>query len=288
MNERIALPVGDIIVETYKFLLNNSRDLLALIGLPVLVLSVLAVVINIFIVETPVPGQEAPGSFYFGQFIMIVASAVFYVMFAVAWHRRCLKPAEQTTIWAALRWDRRKSLFLSRFIAINLIVGIAALPVLLISTIMAGMVAGVSAVSGAAEGPELPFGLLAIVALATLLPAFMLNARLALWLPATALDKRLTLVEAWQAGDGRSWQLFAIFLLTMVPGFVLLIFVVSTLVSAGAALGIAGTLTFALVKGLAATFINYLTIAAGVSGLSFAYKRLHPPHQPGMPFFMNS
>lgn len=285
--QRTTLPVGDIVTETYRFLWDNRRDLLRLIGFPVLVLSILGIAIGIFLGGKPVPGQEAPGSFYFGQFLLIFASTVFYVMFAVAWHRRCLKPAEQMTIWTALRWERRKSLFLMRSITIGVIVGVAALAVFLVSIILAGMVAGFSAIGGV-EGQALPRGLVVIVTLATLVPAFLLNARLALWLPPAALDQPLTLPEAWQAGDANSWRIFAILLLITAPGVVLFLFVLSQLVSAGVALGITGTLTFALVKGLAATFINYLTIAAGVSGLSIAYKRLRPPHNPGMPFFTNS
>lgn len=287
MSQHTVLPVGDVVTETLRFLWNDRRDLFRLIGFPVLVLSILSVVITVFLGGAPKPGEPAPGSFYFGQFVLIVASTVFYVMFAVAWHRRCLKPAEQLTIWTALRWDRRKSVFLMRSVIIAMIVGTAALSILLISSILAFIAGGISTMGGV-EGQTLPRGLVLIVTLATLIPAFLLNARLALWVPPAALDQPATLHEAWQAGDGNSWRLFAILLMVTAPGVVLFMFVISTLGVAGVSTGIAGTLTFALIKSLAATFVNYLTIAAGVSGLSMAYKRLRPPHDPGMPFFMNS
>lgn len=286
MNGHTDLPVGDLVAETYRFLWNNRRDMLRLIALPVLALSILTVAIGIGIGDRPAPGEKPPGTYFFGQFLLVVASTVFYVMFAVAWHRRCLKPAEQQTIWTALRWDQRKTRFLMRSIVIGLVVAAAALAVFLISSIIAAVIGGGSAIGGI-EGKAVPRGLVMAITLATLIPALLLNARLALWLPAAAVDQPLTLPEAWQAGDSRSWRLFAILLMVSAPGVALLMLTLPLLASTGAALGIAGTLTFALVKSLVATFIHYLTIAAGVSGLSMAYRRLRPPHDPGMPFFMN-
>lgn len=286
MNGQTALPVGDIVAESYRFLWDNRRDLLRLIGLPVLALSILGIAIGVFIGGRPPAGEDVSGVYYFGRILLVIASMAFYVMFAVAWHRRCLKPAQQHTIWTALRWDQRKSLFLVRSLAVGLMVGGAALTIFLISVILSALVAGVSAVGGV-TGQALPRGLVTVVTLVTLVPALLLNARLALWLPAAAIDEPATLSEAWQAGDAKSWRLFAILLLVTAPGVVLFMFVLSLAGVAGNALGITGTLTFALINSLAATFINYLTIAAGVSGLSMAYKRLRPPHEPGMPFFVN-
>ena len=286
MSGHTLLPVGDIVTESYRFLWDNRRDLLRLVGLPVLALSILGIAIGVFIGGRPPAGAEVPATYYFGRILLIAASMAFYVMFAVAWHRRCLKPAQQQTIWTALRWDQRKSLFLVRSLAIGLMVGGAALTIFLISVILSALVAGVSAVGGV-TGQALPSGLVTIVTLVTLVPALLLNARLAVWLPAAAIDEPTTLSDAWQAGNARSWRLFAILLLMTAPGVVLFMFALSLTGLAGNALGITGTLTFALINSLAATFINYLTIAAGVSGLSMAYKRLRPPHDPGMPFLMN-
>jgi len=286
MNTQRLLSVGEIVAETYRFLWSNRRDMLRLIALPVLSLSILTVGFNHFVDGRPAPGEHASTAYYVGQAFLVVASFVFYVMFAVAWHRRCLQPAEQLTIWTALRWDRRKTRFLLRSFAIGLIVATGALTVFLISSILAAVVGGVSAIGGV-EGQTLPRGLITVVTLATLVPALLLNARLALWLPPAALDQPMTLPEAWQAGDGQSWRLFTILFLVSAPGVILVIFALSLLASLSLALGVNGTLTFGLLSSLAATFINYLTIAAGVSGLSLAYKRLRPPHDPGMPFFMN-
>jgi hypothetical protein len=287
MNSPNQLPIGETVAETYKFLWNNRRDMLRLIGLPVLALSILTVAFSLITGGNPPPAEEPSATHYIGQFLLIVASTVFYVMFAVAWHRRCLQPSEQLTIWTALRWDHRKTRYLFRFVVIGLIVAMAALTVFLISSIVGGVVGGVSAFGGI-EGKTLPQGLVMIVTFVTLVPALLLNARLAIWLPPAALDRPMTLPEAWQAGDAKSWRLFAILFMVSAPGVFVFLVVLSLMGSLGAALGVVGTLTFALVQSLAATFINYLTIAAGVSGLSMAYKRLRPPHDPGMPYFMNS
>ncbi len=288
MNGQPPLPVGDIVAETYRFLWANRRDMLRLAGLPVLALSILTVVISLGFSGEPLAEGEKSPVVTIGQFLLIVASTVFYVMFAVAWHRRCLRPDEQATIWTALRWDRRKTRFLVRSIAIGLIVALMALTILLITSIVAAVVGGGATLIGGAEGTTVPRGMITIVTLATVVPALLLNARLALWLPAAALDDPMTLPEAWQAGDGNSWRLFAVLIMVSAPGIMLFMIVLPLLVHGGAALGVGGTLTFSLVKSLVATFINYLVIAASVSGLSMTYKRLRPPSGPGMPFFMNS
>lgn len=283
-----SLPVGDIVAETYRFLWANRRDMLRLAAMPILTLSILVIAITFGLGGEPVEDGEKSVAFTVGQVLLVIASTVFYVMFAVAWHRRCLRPEEQLTIWTALRWDQRKTRFLLRSIAVGLIVAAMALAILLMASIVAGVVGGGATMIIGVGGKSLPRGLVMIVTLATIIPALLLNARLALWLPAAAVDDPMTLPEAWQTGDGRSWRLFSILAMVSAPGIMLFMIAVPILAHAGAAMGVGDTLTFALIKGLVATFIDYVVIAAGVSGLSFTYKRLRPPSGPGMPFFINN
>lgn len=288
MNGLQSLPVGDTVADTYRFLWTNRRDLLRLAALPVLTLSILVVAITFGLGGEPLEEGKKSAAFTIGEVLLVIASTVFYVMFAVAWHRRCLRPEEQLTIWTALRWDHRKTRFLVRSIAVGLIVAAMALAILLVASIVAAVVGGGATLISGLGGKTVPRGLITIVTLATIIPALLLNARLALWLPAAAVDDPMTLPEVWQTGDGKSWRLFSILAMVSAPGILLFIVAVPVLAHTGAAIGVGGTLTFALLKSLVATFINYLVIAAGVSGLSLTYRRLRPPSGPGMPFFINS
>ncbi|MEE8544434.1 MAG: hypothetical protein V3T29_01340, partial [Alphaproteobacteria bacterium] len=56
--------------------------------------------------------------------VLAVFNWAVYVVFAVAWHRRYLVPAEATTVGAALRWRRRQTRFLLLLILVFLIAGL--------------------------------------------------------------------------------------------------------------------------------------------------------------------
>lgn len=296
MNGTVQLPIRDTIRSVYAFLWENRNDLFRMIAAPVLVLSIFGAVVAAVTPELPAPAEapttqaDAPEIRQIrinpSAMVLFAASMMFYVMFAVAWHRRFLQSAEQPTIWSALRWDARKTRFLVRSLMISLILVAVALPAVIILSIIGGTVAGVSAVSGADQkavpGLVVLLGTLALAGL-----VLMVNCRVSLWLPATAVDDKLTLLETWAIGQGNTWQLAAIFILCIAP-CVLFFMIIDAIVQAVAiGSGMGDTLTFQLVGALARNFANYIFIAAGVSALSICYRQLrHPPTSPGMPYYM--
>ena len=109
----MKLPIRDAVFEVFQFLWENRLDLLRMIAAPVLALSIFHIALAALFSDS-VNTANAQGPMPTGYILAVIVSSlfstVFYVMFAVAWHRRCLKSEEQTTIWTALRWDGRKSL----------------------------------------------------------------------------------------------------------------------------------------------------------------------------------
>jgi hypothetical protein len=282
----MKLMIRETVFEVFQFLWANRPDLVRMIAAPVLALSILhmalATVFKDYVATT------ASGITMLQFFALVVAIAlptVFYVMFAVAWHRRCLRPEEQTTILIALKWDHRKTLFLFRFILISVISLVAALPVLVISGIVGMTGAGGLAVSGAG-GPTTAVLIVQVIKLLLLFVVMLVQVRLSLLLPATALDQKLTLMEAWVIGRGNSWRLLAVLLLSVAPAMVIVLLVGSAVGAISQATGLGATLTFRFIGQLALDFASYIVVAASVSALSMSYRALRQRPSPGMPYQM--
>lgn len=282
MNGDNTLLVGDTVTKVYGFLWDARTDLLRMAAVPVLLLSVLLVLMRSLLIGEPESAGQLP-SIGLPHVLIWLASLVFYVMFAVACHRRYLKPDEQTTVWAAIRWDPRKSRYLMRWFLTSIIATVSAAPVIAIALIAGPTAAGVSAVSGGGGGISgliFGFGILGAAII-----VMLANGRLALWLPAAAIDEDLNLPAAWILGTGNSWRLFGIFLLSMAPGTFVLILVDSAMLLLGELFGFADSLSFLLIATLATNTARYVAIAATVIALSFCYKALRRPAGPGMPFY---
>jgi hypothetical protein len=279
------LAIRDSILEVLGFLWTNRPDLFRMIAAPVLALSVINTAVAALLPkpETPTTGLQTAATI--STALLIGVSFVFYVMFAVAWHRRCLKPEEQTTIWTALRWDKRKTQFMTRSLVIAIILITVAVSVGVIVTIVGGGIGLVSTVGTGATGKAVPTLLGAIGTLIIVVLVFLMNSRLALWLPAAAVDDNLTLMETWVLARGNTWRIFAVVLLASAPG-ILFFFVVDMAVKvATQSLGMGDTLTFRLIASLALNLANYIVIAIGVSALSTVYRELRHPTSPGMPYY---
>jgi len=282
----MKLPIMDTVFEVFHFLWDNRLDLFRMLAAPVFALSILHMVL-----AAVFKGYTASetGGISAVQFLALVVGIAlpmaFYVMFAVAWHRRCLRPEEQTTILTALKWDRRKTLFLFRFILISVVSFIGALPVLIISGIIGMTGAGGMAVSGVG-GPGTAVFMMQALKLILIVVALLVQVRLSLLLPATALDQRLTLMEAWVISRGNSWRLLAVLLLSIAPAMVIVVLVASAISAIAQATGLGGTLTFQFIIRLAFNFAYYIVIAASVSALSMSYRALRRPPGGGMPFFV--
>jgi len=282
----MKLMIRETVFEVLQFLWANRPDLVRMIAAPVLALSILHMALAT--VFKDYAAAKADGITMLQFFALVVAIAlptVFYVMFAVAWHRRCLRPEEQTTILIALKWDHRKTLFLLRFILISIISLIAALPVLIVSGIVGMTGAGGLAVSGAG-GPTTADLIVQVIKLLLLFVVMLVQVRLSLLLPATALDQKLTLMEAWVIGRGNSWRLLAVLLLSVAPAMVIVLLVGSAVGAISQATGLGALLTFRFIGQLALDFASYIVVAASVSALSMSYRALRQRPSPGMPYQM--
>jgi len=281
----MKLMIRDTVFEVFHFLWENRLDLLRMSAAPVFALSILHIVLPTLFAgfEPSEEVTQVTGLHLLGLFLAVALPTIFYVMFAVAWHRRCLKPEEQTTILTALRWDRRKTLFLFRFLLISVISVIIALPILVIAAI----VGGTGAMGLAAGGVGTPSTGAVLVQLAKTILIFVIilvQVRLSLWLPATALDHKVTLMEAWTLGRDNSWRLFAVLILSIAPAMVIVILVGSAIAAIAQATGLGSTLTFQFIVRLVFNMAYYIVIAASVSALSMSYRKLRQPPSRGMPF----
>jgi hypothetical protein len=280
----MKLSIRNVVFEVFRFLWENRRDLLYMVAAPVLALSIAGILLSaLFGTEAPADPKTPDAGRVAANLVSFTLQTLFYVMFAVAWHRRCLRSEEQTTILSALKWDRRKTLFLSRFFVVTLIVIAMSLPPMLVIVIVGGSASmGLAAggVGGSGTGPLVVELVKAIAVIFILL----LQTRLALWLPAAALDQKLTLMEAWVIGRGNSWRLVAILLLSVAPIMLLAILVGAAVGAIAQMSGLAGTLTFRFGAALALFFVYYLVIAASVSALSISYRELRRTPGRGMPY----
>jgi len=282
----MKLPIKNIVFEVFHFLWADRLDLFRMIAAPVLALSILHMALAaVFKDYTASEGSSISALQFLALVVAIALPTVFYVMFAVAWHRRCLKPEEQTTILTALKWDRRKTLFLFRFIVISVISIVAALPVLIVAAIVGGTGAAGLAVGGAG-GPTTAALMIQVAKMILIFVVMLIQVRLSLLLPATALDQKLTLMEAWVIGRGNSWRLLAVLLLSVAPAMAIVVLVGSAIGAISQATGLGGTLTFQFVVRLVFNLAYYVVIAASVSALSMSYRELRRTRSSGMPYQM--
>lgn len=284
----MKLPIRDTIFEVFQFLWENRLDLLRMSAAPVFALSIFHLILPLLLTGyTPAEGETAnlSGKNVLGLILAVALPTIFYVMFAVAWHRRCLKSEEQTTILTALRWDRRKTLFLLRFFMISILSLVAVLPVLVIGSIV-GFFTAAGMATGGVGGPTTGMFMQQLAKTALVIAVMLVQVRLSLILPATALDQKLTLMEAWVMGRGNSWRLFAVLIMSIAPAMVVLILVASAISGVAQGTGLGGTLTFQFVVHLIFNMAYYIVIAASVSALSISYRTLRRTPGPGMPYHM--
>jgi hypothetical protein len=281
----MKLPIRDIVLQVFQFLWESRTDLVRMMAVPVFALTILRLALfAVAPLQTPEDIKAMTGMQTMAVILVGLLQMAFYTMFAVAWHRRCLRPEEQTTILTALKWDGRKTRFLLRFILISLVAAVGALPIIIIASIVGFAVSAGLATADKASG----FGalLLNVFPFVLFFVVFVIQTRLSLLLPATAIDQKLTLMETWVMGRGNTWNLVAILLLAAAPAMVIVILVNSAAIAIAYATGLGGTLTFVFVAQLAINFASYIVIATGVSALSISYRALRQTPSPGMPYQM--
>jgi len=254
----MQLPVFNIITGSVSDTWEHRRDFAAYAFLPILVVSIIGTLMSAVIGDvriiiddpTQVPPQVVMRMF-FGTVVNWLAGFALYTVFAVAWHRRTLVGPE-ATIGAALRWGQRQWRFFRRLVVlfINLMVLMFLLAILLMAVIP---------IAPALSGLLIAMGLI--------------YARVALILPATATDTRMTVAESAKLTHGNSWRMFLA--VVVLPLVVMLIGGLVVLILATPLANIIGSsMTTRFLISLVAQTVNYIGFAVGITALSLAYREL--------------
>ena len=258
----LPLPVLNTIASAYRFIWEDRAALVRIAALPVVALALAGTVLDALVPDQPLPPPSEDGSIdpaeipiNVGGLVHTALTLCFYVMFAVAWHRKWLLPSESVTVWSALRWDGRKTQFLFRLVGLSLLSMAGALP--------AAIVAVTLTYTGL-----LPIQVGTLMIVAALLLTF---ARLSLVFPATAVDDPLTIKGCWQLTQKNGLRLLMIVVAPALPITILQVLVVSTLYSMSVATDLLDTLTGSLALGLLQQAFSYAGIAVGVTALSISY-----------------
>ena len=180
--------------------------------------------------------------------------AGFFPLYSVAWHRFFLVPKADLNILDCYLWQGRHSLFLWSNIKIFLLIvpiGGIALLLTLASVVFAP-----------------------IVGIAMIFFVSVCYARFSMWLPAAALDKKMTFREAFVLTKGNGGQLAAILVLTGIVAGILDSMATSLIAYTSISLKIVGILTQNLLTNFALYLIMYAGMAVGITALSMGYQQL--------------
>ena len=239
----------------YSFVWQHRRRFFSLAFPAIVVLSILTAIVAWFWPLAGVAGQEIG----WGEIGVDVGGLVLWIMFAVAWHRRYLVPAESTTVGNAFKWQWRQTRFLLVTMGISLLVALGVSLSVLLGVALDAMLSGGA---GVETSLYLVFPLVALY----------VYARLSLLFPAAAVDRRLGFVECFKLTRGNGWRLVATWILVIAPFWIAL----SIGLAMTAILGTFGGMTGTLIGTLFHQGLNFAGIAIGVSALSIAYRELVP------------
>ncbi len=264
------------VLGAYAFVWQARKDFVSLAIPLVVVLAIVAAlhgwlwppVFATTLEELEAAMADRRGGSMLGMIILVVFNWAVYVVFAVAWHRSYLIPAEATTVGAALRWRRRQTRFLLLLILAFLIAGVAPVIGTIVVTVIGVLVI--------ADESQLIIWTPILVAVSVVMVflALPIYGRLTMWFPSTAVDHRMSLGECWAFSRGNGWRLGVLILLAALPAIIPVgvINFVSLGIVSGAGLG--GSLTLQLILALVQNGIGFIGTAASVSALSIAYREL--------------
>jgi hypothetical protein len=188
------------------------------------------------------------------EFFLFILMVAFFPLYSVAWHRFFLVPKERIKIWHCYVWQRRHSLFLWLNIKIFLLI------------ILIGGLAFLVTLASALFAP--------IVGVIMIIFVTVCYARFSMWLPAAALDKKMTLRESLFLTRENGGRLAAILILTGIVAGILDGIATSLISYASVSLGIIGALTQSLLTNFALYLIMYAGMAVGITALSIGYQKL--------------
>lgn len=183
----------------------GNLDVLARVAWVPALAMVLASLIQAALVRGPGPDGEGAGI----SLALILVQAMIWVALvpaAAAWHRFIVLGDEPA---ARVRyvWERTESRYLMTLLVVWMV---SNLPFIAAALVLAPLATGLG-------GPAVSAAALVLLALAFL----MVLSRLALALPAAALDEDASLGRAWRLSAGNAWRLLGVSLTTLLP-FVML------------------------------------------------------------------
>ena len=253
------LEVLRIVNEAYQFVWLQRQDF-ALLGVPiVLVLGTASALLSYF---RPVPNTDVPTvsmGFILAGVVVAVVSLAGWVVFAVAWHRRCLLPNHGSIVGQELRWQRRHSVFLGRTVVLGLLT-------IVLSMFLALPIRFLIAATGGAAG--------VITAALWMTVVFIVEARFMLVFPAAAVDVSMGFGKSWSLSQGNAFRIAAILILTSVPisiAFAPIDWLVSSVLHSQ---GLLNSLAALFVGSLVQTTLGLVVMACGITGLSFCLRDL--------------
>ncbi len=268
----MPLNLTSVMLNTYRFLWESRGDLWAYALLPVVLVALVKTLsfwglagLETFFDPQPLPApdpsdpQSAIPVLKLGAVTILNmgVSLVAYALFAVAWHRRFLVGNEGQTVGAAMRWGRRQSRFILRFLGLIVIVA---------------LVGSLVSIPVAVIGTSVPIvGLLAFFAI--FIVVGHVYGRFLLVLPAAAMDDPIGFGESAKLTTGRSWLMFGIGILPPVPVLLAMVIVLGPLSDALAGL-IGPSVSLLLVLILVEQTFTFAGVAAGVTALSIAYHEI--------------
>lgn len=259
----------------FKYLVAHFRDFVRLATPPVIGLAIIETLLTAVLPDTamgpPMSGTgEASGGFAGLAFFAV--SCVLYVMFAVAWHRKYLIPAEVMTVGRALSWGREKTRFLLYFALSVLLVFVIAIPIMGAAILVASMIGGGAMMT--ADGLQGMSGVGMIPVVVAFIAIMAIFARLSLVFPAIAVGRRdFGFKAAWATTKGRSLGMLGVMILPSLLALVASIPVALIGLILGST-GLLGTLTGGALVALVGQGLSYVAIAFAVSALSAAYDTL--------------
>lgn len=146
----------------------------------------LSLALGLDALRAPVPGAAPSGADVLALFVWLVVSLFTGFWMSVAWHRFVLTGEVPAGFLPPLQLDRIGSYFLN-----TMLIGLVAVPMVLAAGLVIALLFG----SGGAANLQM----VGIVLLLLYIPIGAVLTRLSVILPAAALDRKLTLGDAWLA-----------------------------------------------------------------------------------------
>ncbi len=267
---RGKVPVWRTAIGSYGFVFTNLGRFFALGWLP-LVIAFAASMASGFLTEVG-GGESRSLADWVTYLALTAASWAMYAVFAVRWHRFYLL-GERESVFTDVLGTRNW-----RFLGYTVLLTFAPIvPMLVIGLI--GFVAVLSgAESQAAGAVELAFILLfGLSGFAAFILLFVMF-RFYLVLPGTAVDRPLTLGEAWRNMRGNSWRFIGAFFLVAIP-LIIAVLILATFSGISEFASMTGgapepTIGVLVVTNAVMAIIGFFTMAVGVTVLSKFYRHI--------------